>query len=208
MRIKSNFRDYYDSVQQYVYGESSTYTRAWCSMNNRHSELLLNSKCFNLDSSFVVGFCGRIYGGVHKFVREERVKGEPNTRYIYDYVWSIEQWYSGRYEIDWMDKERIKARQKNFFIKDEHSIFIEENCPIFYIDRNYSVCCPLNPQNHEKFNQTLKSCHFEQIVSPEEAYTSLVDYIGFLGMEHKTIPEMSNDVKVISHGFDKHSFRH
>lgn len=208
MRIKSNFRDYYDHIQQYVYGESSTYTRAWCSMNNRHSELLLNSKCFNLDSSFVVGFCGRIYGGVHKFVREERVKGEPNTRYIYDYVWSIEQWYSGRYEIDWMDKERIKARQKNFFIKDEHSIFIEENCPIFYIDRNYSVCCPLNPQKHEKFNKTLKSCHFEQIVSPEEAYTSLVDYIGFLGMEHKTIPEMSNDVKVISHGFDKHSFRH
>lgn len=211
MRIKSNFRDYYDAVQQYVYGESSTYTRAWCSMSESHTDLLQNSNCFRNDYSFVIGFCGKIYGGINKFIEEKidrSVKWNVKYNYIYDHVWSIDQWADERSWLNYITKEERKRFEKNFFEKKDDSIFIEQNAPIFYIDKNYSVCCPLNPQKHEKFNKTLKSCHFEQIVSPEEAYTSLVDYIGFLGMEHKTIPEMSNDVKVISHGFDKHSFRH
>lgn len=211
MRIKSNFRDYYDHIQQYVYGESPIYTRAWCSMSKSYYDLLQNSNCFGDDYSFVIGFCGKIYGGIKKLIEKKidrSVRWDIKHTYIYDHVWSLEQWAEGRRSFNYLSIENHKKCEKNFFVKEDDSIFIKENSPIFYVNKNYSVCCPLNPQNHEKFDQTLQSCHFEQKVSPEEAYTSLVSFIGFLGMEHKTIPEMSNEVKVKSHGFDKHSFRH
>ena len=178
-------------------------------MKKSRHDLLLNNHCFRNDSSFVIGFCGKIYGGIYKFIEEKTdrsVKWDVKYTYIYDHVWSLDQWAEGRRSFNYLSIEDLKEREKNFFVMEDNSIFIEENSPIFYIDRNNSVCCPLNPQNHEKFNKTLKSFHFETKVSPEEAYTSLVDYIAFLGMEHKFIPEMSNDVKIVSHGFDKKSF--
>lgn len=201
MRIKSNFRDFYDGVQQYVYGPSSVYTRAWCKMSKSHDELRHLDRLLYRDILCVIGFCGNIYGFVKKFIKEDKI----NFQHEYDYVWNVDQLAKGRHWFE-IDEDKCKKYEKYFFVKQNHDIFIEENCPIFFIDNNISVCCPLTPKNHVKCGHSLGLLNFQNAVDPETAYTSLVDYISFLGMEHKALPEMPNDVKIASHGFSKTSF--
>jgi hypothetical protein len=203
MRIQSNHRDYYDHLQQYVYGDSITYNRNWCKCKKYHDDLLIGNLSYPY-SHTVIGFCGKIYGFLKEYYdTKEKIN-------CVKYIWSVNEifktsFFERKYELTTEEKRRY---QKYFFIKEDHTIFIEENAPIFYVDTSgYNVCCPVFPKNYEKFNLPLSNFRFNEIVKAEEAYTELTGYINFLGMEHKTIPEMSNSNKIEAHGFNKKSFR-
>ena len=131
------------------------------------------------------------------------------TEIVYDNVWSMDELVEtiekyGRFALD---KEGERRFQNFFSIKEDHTTFIQQNSPIFVITHNEKACCPINPVNHTQFKYTLKDFQFDKIVDDKEAYSKLVDYINFLGMEHKTIPQMTDSNKIDSHGFDKKSFR-
>lgn len=56
-------------------------------------------------------------------------------------------------------------------------------------------------------NPSMKFCYMQHLVSPAEAYIEMERFISNLARPEKPIPQMSNDIKIEQHGFDKFSFR-
>lgn len=213
MRIQSNYRDYYDSIQKYVYGDSTTYVRAWCEFHPQNA-IEVQDAGYHW-RNVIIGFCGNVYSFL-RYVREVnetiqvRGRDQVRTKIVYDNVWSVEEMsdlLKERKALLTLNAEEQRRFQKFFYVKKDDTIFIQQNAPIFVVTPQSKVCCPLNPVHHIPFNYSLKDFQFDKIVDDKEAYSKLVDYIAFLGMEHKDIPQMSNDNKIESHGFDKKSFR-
>ena len=204
MRIKSGFKDYYDHMQKHIIGKSQVWNRSWCSMSSE----LPTTRIGGCGNQCYVGFCGKIYG-------------------FLDYHWRHRDWKTGKIEeyewIAWNIKdtrapfqkkhkynlglEEIRRLEPCFKVVEDDSIFIAENTPIFVITPWERVCCPLFPDKHEQTKHTLQILGFDKVVEAEHAYNDLINYIDFLGREHKEVPDMDDKVKIKSHGFDKHSFR-
>jgi hypothetical protein len=204
VRIKSQFKDYYDHMQKYVVGQSTVWNRSWCSMSSE----LPTPRVGNCGRQCYIGFCGKTYGFLQCY-------------------WEYRDWKTGKKEehewIAWNIESTLTPRQKRnnhilgleirrriepcFRVVEDNSIFIAENTPIFVITPWEQVCCPLFPTNHEQYGETLKTLGFNEVVEAKDAYNDLINYIDFLGREHKEVPDMDDKVKIKSHGFDERSFR-
>ena len=204
MRFKSGFKDYYDHMQQYVIGKSQVWNRSWCSMSSDLPTPTIGSygdQCY-------IGFCGKIYGFLKYHWRHRDWKtGEVEE---YEWIaWNIEETrtpFQKKHEYV-PDLEQRRRLEPCFKIVEDNSIFIAENTPIFVIMPWERVCCPLFPSDHEQSEHSLKGLRFDEVVDAKDAYNDLINYIDFLGREHKEVPDMDDKVKIKSHGFDKHSFR-
>ena len=158
-----------------------------------------------------VGFCGKIYGFIHYTYNKTDWIARNTTVYEWN-AWNIEETNPPHYQ--YTSKERIRRLKERtrrltpcFNIVEDDTIFIKENAPIFIITPGVKICCPLFPKNHKKSDLTLKSVGFDKVLEANFAFNDLVNYISFLGQEHKEIPEMDNTTKIKSHGFDKDSFK-
>lgn len=205
MRIKSSFKDYYDEMQAYVYGSAAVWHREW----SAGSSLGYAKKC-NYGSHYVVGFCGKIYGYISA-PYEKRVDGK---REIFDrYHHSVDDYikYNPRHEKREMEVRRYLS--DFFFVKEDNTPFIQNNCLVFYDGKYWdyyrtTTTIYLRASSTKRIDgPSLQDIAFDRILSKEDAYTQLTSYLGFLGTEHKVIPEMSDKVKIQQHGFDKDSFR-
>lgn len=201
MRIQSKFKDFYDSVQKYTYGESPTYVRNWC----RTFQMKPLPMASYHDSQFLVGFCGTLYYGVQS---RRYLRTNPDVLNV-KYHFNVDD-YLNYIRPNYLNTKE-DVRKFSIFFKQEvnDEPFIKENAPILFVDYDNRMSCPLETKNrtHEKTDITLESIGFD-LLSKEDAYTLLCGYVGgVLASEHKSIPEMTDQVKIDSHGFDKKSFR-
>jgi hypothetical protein len=79
VRIKSQFKDYYDHMQKYVVGQSTVWNRSWCSMSSN-----LPTPRIGTHYQSYVGFCGKIYGFLNCSYRRFLWKTNENI----DYEWN------------------------------------------------------------------------------------------------------------------------
>jgi hypothetical protein len=209
MRIQSSFKDYYDYIQRYVFGESSTFHRHWCDTVRKYESYSTYD-----ENSFFVGFCGTIYNGIVTYAEEY---DEKNKRHFCtpEYHFDIDSYEKSRRRIGRLTREERRTKLPFFDHKKDDEIFISENSPIILanLGRNmygFSVCCPLTLKRHRNVQKipSLEKIGFDKIVSDKEAYTQLTGYIeGFLSVEHKSVPDMSDKIKRDSHGFSDMSFK-
>lgn len=214
MRIQSNFRDYYDSMQQYLTSGSFVWNRSWCSMKMSNHNLVVNR--FADWEHILIGFCGKIYGVVQinhytYTYKPYRSKFSHSTLHINSDEINTKVFTNKGKLIGYKNSKRDIWTQRlydeYFTVTESNDLFIENNCPIFIIDNGYAVCCPIMPNNHTKDNYILKDFRFNEIVPAEQAYNDLINYMEFLGREHKQVPEISNADMIQSHGFNSNSFR-
>lgn len=221
MRIRSNFKDYYDKIQEYTYGRSSLYVRAWVRSNLKDTPLhLLRSSIGRWDDSlFCVGFCGKLYYGrrISWYETIDRVS-KRFDKYFFDAESFKSHLRKRPFPLYSIDKEYDRKLAPSFQVIEDNSFFIKDNAPISFWDYDNEICCPLELKGrtyHRKLcdhdsgpSFSLQSIGFEAILNAESAYTELCGYIGgVLSREHKEVPEMTNSVKIESHGFNKKSFR-
>lgn len=228
MRINSNYRDYYDGFQAYCYGDSFTFDRHWedckqiADLHDRNS-YLYREESTSCDFPVIVGFAGKEYMYTfHVSYKEDVVETHVSTT-VEEYIE-----FKKRSRIARFGNEEIRKLIPQFYTKESDERFIALNSPIYMCaptlyskcrsveivpHMKYSYHChtmysPLNFKGKRSgYSASLSDIGFDRILSPENAYTELTGYIDFLGKEHKMVPEMSNDVKISSHGFDKASFR-
>jgi hypothetical protein len=209
MRIQSSFKDYYDYIQRYVFGQSTVYHRYWCDTIKEYS-----SYATHYENSFFVGFCGTVYGGIVTY-REEYDEKLKRHFYIPEYHFSMESYEKRSRILGRLTREERRAKLPFFDRKKNDEIFISENSPIIFVNKGknnygFSVCCPLTLKRKMNVQSipSLEEVGFDQIVNDKDAYTQLTGYIeGFLSVEHKSVPEMSDKVKRDSHGFSGMSFK-
>lgn len=202
MRIKSQFKDYYDHMQKYVVGQSTVWNRSWCSMS---SVPLMEPRGYSLHCK--LGFCGKVYG----FLYEDYTDWKTKIRTV-SYFWSVEELYH-RWDPKNIGAEERRRCQPYFSVEEDDNLFVKNNAPVFIaglpdsFGRPRAVCLPIFPRNQAKFELSLKDLGFDKTIEAKDAYNDLINYIDFLGREHKEVPDMDDKVKIKSHGFDKHSFR-
>lgn len=205
MRIQSNFKDYYDHLQQYVFGESSTYHRHWCDTVQHYD---LHSSYY--ERAFFVGFCGTVYSGLVTY-KEHYNEEAKRTDYLPQYHFDIESYDKRDGRLFRLTREDLRAKLSFFRVVKSDEIFIFENSPIILaVADRFSVCCPLTLKRQRSVQKvpSLQKIGFDQVVSDKEAYTQLTSYIdGFLNREHKSVPDMSDKIKRDSHGFSGMSFK-
>ena len=224
MRVSSPFKDYYDVYQKYTFGASKIYNRYWSDGKSdfkyknfySNSYWIVNSRNKDVSSKYVeleqviIGFCGKIHSYVLAFYYEEK-HGKPRTIYKITPITSVE----GLEQFCKLSKEEKRVASSAFFTEEDNSIFIKENCPIFLIKKSnyYStnfdfLCCSMEKNRARSDQQFPLSFYcFDTFVNAEVAWTGLTSYIDFLGTQYKEIPEMTNETKIKSHGFDEMSFR-
>lgn len=219
MRIQSQFKDYYDSMQKFASSDVLPYRRY---ANIEESSFLLSKKKQHVrPAKFVIGFCGKIYYGLH---HEATKEGERKNDTLYEdvdfSVYSYEDLKSYK-KTTYDSKEEVKKYNEYFEVVEDNSIFIEKNTPIFIASNEFAyrswICYhtmsrskTVNTRQYPilDFTPTLEMYDFHKVFTKELAYMNIESYInGVLAAEHKQIPEMENEVKITSHGFDKKSFR-
>lgn len=228
MRIISKFQDYYDCLQNYqdknlVYIRKETYDDAYRTEESSASEF--SSVFGQYTSSYysritdyrfiVVGFCGKLYEGIH-------FRTGPNYAtlediYCYDADSTRDFLTDNVPQKDW-DKA---YKGRNFFNKRTSgpnmfdnsfklsvndssrlmhlsSLFQEKKVPIFVSSRKGII-----------FNTSLRNIQFYKVFDTFQCFQELEMYIGgVLGNANPPIPEISNDDMIVAKGFDlKFSFR-
>ncbi len=215
MFIRSRYKDYYDHIQKYVTG-GRVFVRNWVDTVLPAIHLERSGRNYPI----VVGFCGKIYG---YFCERYELFGDE---IIFDIFTSLEEYVNKPRKYWKPNREYIRKVSTYFFQKEDDGAFIALNAPIF-------ICYPsirpfINNDEHWYMNSingykyahcpihtgagtikgvSLQDLGFDRILDAENAYTNLVSYVDFLGREYKMVPEMSNDVKIESHGFGPSSFR-
>jgi hypothetical protein len=219
MRIQSQFKDYYDSMQKFASFDVLPYRR---NVLVEESDFILKKKQYIRPQKFAIGFCGKIYYGLHHETTEEQREKYPsvyseNNFSVYSYEDLKNYDRTARYDA----RETIRKYNEYFEVVEDNSIFIEKNTPIFIASNEFAygpwICYHTmskpknaNPKEYPilDFTPTLEMYHFEKMFTKELAYMNIESYInGVLAAEHKQVPEMENGVKITSHGFDKKSFR-
>lgn len=230
MRINSDYKDYYDHLQSYTYGNSKTYNRNWSKMeyiSDSYSNLYYNFKSISPmpkikengqkieEEQIIIGFCGTIYSYMKKekwtvFPWNNRTNSSPPDELnLSKIIYSIDEYVDINKKSIHNEREVRRVFGQFFFQKKEDDLFIKNNCPIFVMTDSKRICCSLsNNKKRVVTNTTLKELGFDLVVPDTTAWTDLTSYVDFLGTQFKEIPEMDNNTKIINHGFSlKDSFR-
>lgn len=231
MFIKSQFKDYYDSYQKYTSVESRSYNRHLV-IKEYTPDISKSIKDAHLRPSFsqcIVGFCGTLYYGIeHKQVERPKYYRQYSIDKLYNYdryiCYNVDDFLANRYKnYNYEVKtttETKRALSNCFQVVKDDSLFIQENTPIFIItedswNSNIIISHSLSKGIKVVTNKyqdikdfSLLNFMFDKIVPSNLAYMEIESYIhNVLSREYKKVPEMSDQVKIGSHGFDKESFR-
>lgn len=226
MLIVSDYKDYYDTVQNMGVDKSCVYNRDIITYELdydwRKKELSTN-KIKNIPFTlpypvtigkidynfFIVGFCGNVYYGytwIDPSTNEKKVSYDLES--LYDMIPKKEKRY---FYFSWRDfspetLRKVEAQKyDDFFIelKKMHN----QPIPIFVIENNGSGY-RYSSKTKIVLNAKLKDYDF---VTKRDVYTSFQDiysYIsGVLGISEKPTIEVSEKNKIQSKGFNEWSFR-
>jgi hypothetical protein len=155
-----------------------------------------------------------------EYKNREYVKSTVPMRYFYSYDAELE---SKEYKLtqQYIREERRRLAEV-YFVKEDHSLFIKYNAPVFIITESsahfhttnkVASSKPVRLSEHTLFGEsdwpTLKLYEFDKIVPAEQAYMSIESYLrGVLAREYKSEPKEGDDLKIERAGFDlKQSFR-
>lgn len=220
MRINSNYKDYYDHLQRYTFGQSKIYNRFW-SLSEESPYQKLSSDRFGIFTKdarlyiqqVIVGFCGNIYSYKIAKLYEDKWNKLVDTKFIYS-IDELNDFYKENFKHS-LKNEDLRKESIYFFSKKDDTFFIKENSPIWIcqfsksLDRDVNfLCCSLD-KNKNLFNEqiSLSNLGFQNLVNDKTAWTELTSYVDFLGTQYKQVPEIENNIKIENHGFDKNSFR-
>jgi hypothetical protein len=233
MYIISKKKDYYDGVvgtmgidRSIVYARETQTFENWTSFpkefrpnkpyNSRYKNHFLNLDHHTLHSkpiiegysSFIVGFCGKLYIGwkLYRKVPNPYSVSTIVTDITYDYelvkkyVKTV-SWYSNLDD----DMEYIKSY-------DPMHIFRDLKSPIFVYDsdRNGTSMNPYRRRNSDVFivNPILNEYKFYTVIDSFTAFQELSMFMGgILGSGEKEIVEVEDKYKITQHGFNKWLFR-
>ena len=158
---------------------------------------------------FIVGFCGKLYFG-WKFGYKKKVWNDNYERFDNEYFYDVIYGYDNA-------KKYLDTRYWGRNYDDTHrdamnfnpiEIFREFNVPVFIYDHHIWRKC--GTQNTGVIlNPILKEYEFYKVFDSFMAFQEISMFIGgVLGVGEKEIVEISNENKIVQHGFDKKwSFR-
>lgn len=231
MRIISKDKDYYDVGQGLAFDPEPTYVRQYQKIELNQAGYGKSS--FNVGFpahySATIGFCGKIYCPLFFDIEQSRPKKicyslKELDKYI-ESVYPEEEvklYYEGNWE-DWRSYRRnnpssgirqtvlrkTAITRYERFSKSESEptyftkYFREYNTPIFVISEARmprKPCLEINP--------LLRPWEFFRVFDPYQAYQEISMYVGgVLNGPKNPIPEMDNQTKIDSKGFDEWSFR-
>jgi hypothetical protein len=233
MRIISNFKDYYDSVQIYGTDNTKIYNRKTIShseysqeykLANEHLSKLTNNKVYlnqlhnkcntkyKIDKNvfnynkIILFFCGKIY--------TIAIYSIYNKLYILKNIDELDHLLVTYGNKDLKNKW-LKIKNYSFYfssMRDEYTEFfnIKENKQtedLFHKIGGPCFCISLLTKSLI-VNPMLKDLEFYTIKDSFTAYQELMTYIdSILAGPKKNIIEISDKIKVEKHGYDKWSFR-
>lgn len=210
MRIKSNYKDYYDHLAQYGREDRFQYIRPLFRQENVKFEPL--PKDFQLNSWPHYGFYDVIFVGEEAFPfvrfqkREEwdyskskAVVISPET-YVFDYT---QLTYNDKYAFFFNYWNTGKAWQ---------SELVQKYGPVFrvFAPQYLEYCTGDIPSGHVavETNICLANYKFHKVLDSNQAWQNIELWFANKAYPEKPIPVMSDDIKIEQHGFDlKQSFR-
>lgn len=215
MRIKSKFKDCYDSLQSQ---SLPLYIR------ETSREYLPPDECFNFRdpngvSGCIVGFCGEVY-----FAYYQTIESDPHQKKVFytpesllEYfptVISKENWDRWGYGSRRDFLEYRKSQSGEYFgynlpadVKNKFKKYFSASCPIWLICNvgyNHNIgrdACVLirNPNCR----------HYElyKLFPVQQMFQEIEMYLGGLASPDKKIPAVSDSDMIVAKGFDNWSFR-
>jgi hypothetical protein len=182
---------------------------SWRDNNAFHNINLYDVKSnkYGKISTFIVGFCGKLYVGW-------KLYNKSDNRYGYDFPIEIS------YDFDLVKNNLNHRRWNNSNFVDDYNyivnydpieLFRKYNTPIFIIDWDYQRVSVVGYGNNKVVfivNPILNEYVFYKIFDSFTAFQEIQMFIsGVLGTNQKNIVEIDDKHKIVQHGFDKWSFR-
>jgi len=231
--ISNNKKDFYDGVvgtmgidKTIVYDRKTTVYKDWTDYpkefrpnspyNARYKNHFLNLDHHTLYpkveiagySSFIVGFCGKLYIGWKLYKEVPSPHGPPDIVYDITYDYDLLKKYVKK--IGWMsnlddDIEYIKSY-------NPIQIFRDLKSPIFIYDSDYKGTSIHSYRRRDSsvfiVNPILDEYKFYTVIDSFTAFQEVQMFMGgVLGAGEKEIVEVEDKYKITQHGFNKWSFR-
>lgn len=205
MLIKSNFKDYYDSMQSLGVNRDIVYNRypktiegkdiSFNSVNGYFDEIVINSR--------LIYFCGEMFHGLLVSKKNERPYFYKEDRKNQKLCFTLES-ICKHYELSNNTKRQIQSAMTTAGTFNDKNLekLKKFACPIVICEGDY-----WGREWKATTNGSLKDAGFHQLFDAYTVYQELAMYWANQAVPMKPIPEMSDDIKILQHGFDKFSFR-
>lgn len=196
--------DYYEFPKEFQ--PNRTYNIRWKNqfLNLNSHSAYKNSK-YPEYSSFIVGFCGKLYMG-WKLYRENNNLPFPDL--ITDITYDYELLKKYIKSVGWgcnLDDDTEYVKTYNPI-----QIFRDLKSPIFIYDSDYNRTSINRHRTNSRFivNPILNEYKFYTVIDSFTAFQEIQMFMGgVLGAGEKEIVEVADKYKIGQHGFDKWSFR-
>jgi len=216
MRIKSDFKDYYDGLLAHDEDRETLYLRRRQEIESKHltgvylptmpiPQYYDDIKYF----SYTIGFCGKLYGMViaqldirGKRIEQRLLSIEECKAFLSKYVPNSNTRWNGM--INFFESiERHKESHGNLFNKYRAPCFVYE-----VTDRINTKENLFGMRYHLVINPKLAAYNFQKIFPPYQAYQEVRMWLSNLTSPERPIPPISNEDMIEAKGFDlKSSFR-
>lgn len=185
MKIISNFKDYYDSVQKSSTDLETKFVR--------QEQIVVEGNRFS--EKIYIGFCGNVYPAYYEYSTGTYVYTLEAALQAFDN--QLKENKSRKPYTGLSEKKSIKHWFQN---KDKYVHFFDVlNCAIFSITHNEQTLI---------INPCLKCFSFYRAKDSYTAYTELYKWVANRVTAEAEPPAMDNKTKIEQHGFDlKESFR-
>ena len=234
MRVYSKYKDYYDSATSLGIDENVVYHRTEETIylseiygKKQYKNLLdeiqkIKDLCFekhkyyNFDrelvkslipckasfhnqtmyypSLVIIGFCGHLYPLIKLFGKMIYYDLKEMNNYILSNYTSVE---------DVKKFKEIETMLNNIRKHNAKKLFIDLDSPVFLLSfRNFELDHPRITKNNE-----LKKYEFYKVKNVIEAHSEIEQFISNTLVKRDEIKPVSDEIKLLNHGFDKLSFR-
>ena len=233
MRIKSNFHDYYDSLQANDQDRTLIYLRKaveskiagpfpfpiFTNGRNWGRWAWSRNNAFPCFRQFIVGFCGKIYPVVQLSISEEITANCHNIADVdhfmkENYKEKVFRKYFYSTKLSFLEKfwgenlSRVHLEKWFNDVKIEQDkfldIFMKNKCPIFIVSEG-----PLNHEDDRSItiNGCLKDLEFFRVIDPFTAFQEIDMFLANIAIPNHPIPKVSDKDMAEAKGYDKWSFR-
>lgn len=209
-------KDYYDGVANQFIDRDLTYLRNCEEIElTHHTPVPCAARRTDINSNLLegeyglIGFCGKYYP---LFFTKEMLQRSPTSSpyfvnkcyYSFESIPVKKKAQSKRYSR-FSFFGSFESRTKDFFNSDFSNLdYLFNKAPIFFIGQK-TYCYPIKFK--VVLNPLLKDYGFASIVEPYAAFQELYMFLSNQARPMKPIPTISDEMKILTHGFNKESFR-
>lgn len=204
MKIISDFRDYYDSLQSQsdpIYIRKTTESQIKLPFKYMRWSVVTRDRgtCFELNAT-IVGFCGEVkvaFDNPYLFSIDKIRSRHPDFNHVKESKFE----YS---HINMSDVYVVGFNPPTSFTKEFMHLF-SHDCPIWTISgkgqahRDNTYTLTKNPR--------LNKVGFVNHCDVQQTFQKIEMYLSNLAFPDKKIPVICDDDKILTHGFDEFSFR-